>query len=91
MLSGELIDVTVHMQNFGQLPVSRILLTSTVRNLFSLGHTEGEVGFVPLKEPITPGQSVHVPMKIRAPDIKGTLNIDLLFYYESLKEVTKSQ
>lgn len=91
MLSGELIDVTVHMQNFGKLPVSRILLASTVSNLFSLGHTEGEVGSVPLKEPIAPGQSVHVPMKIRAPDIKGTSDIDFLFYYESLKEVTKSQ
>lgn len=89
MLSGELISVTVYMENFGRLPVSRILVASPVTNLFSLRHTEGGVGSVPLKEPVAPGQSISIPMKIRAPDIKGTSNIDLLFYYESLKEATK--
>uniref|UniRef100_A0A1B6D9P4 Trafficking protein particle complex subunit 8 n=1 Tax=Clastoptera arizonana TaxID=38151 RepID=A0A1B6D9P4_9HEMI len=90
MLCGELLHITVHLENIGTLPVSRVLLGSPTPGLFSVGKHQGEVAVLPLSKPLTPGQKTQLPMQIRAPDIKGQSMLEFMFYYDSQHGLTNS-
>lgn len=86
MLCGELTSVTVNCENCGNVDVTRLLVSCATPNIVSLGRphsSRGGTREVPLPHPLAPGQSLQVPMQVRAHDVKGSFTIDLFFYYEN--------
>lgn len=93
MLSGELQHVTLEFKNTGNTPLTALYVASTTPELFSLGGTSSQrsgshqvtqISFPNnMASQLSPGQSHTVPMWLRAPDTKGTTNLEMLFYYEN--------
>ncbi|XP_046659166.1 trafficking protein particle complex subunit 8-like [Homalodisca vitripennis] len=90
MLSGELGTVTVRLENCGNLPVTRLLVTCGTPGLVALGSPQrGDVMEVALPVGLAPGASVSVDMQVRAHDLRGSYTADLLFYYENTRDQAK--
>jgi hypothetical protein len=94
VLSGELQQVALEFQNIGNTALTALYVASTTPELFSLGQPSPQrpgvhqVTQISLPDHmvalLSPGQTHTVPMWLRAPDTKGTANIEMLFYYENV-------
>jgi hypothetical protein len=93
MLCGELQHITLEFQNTGNTALTALYVASTTPELFSLGvtspqrpgaHQVAQISFPNnMASQLSPGQTHTVPMWLRAPDTKGTTDLEMLFYYES--------
>lgn len=93
MLCGELQHVTLEFKNIGNTALTALYVASTTPELFSLGdtlpqrpgaHQVTQISFPNnMTAQLSPGQTHTVPMWLRAPDTKGTKNLEMLFYYEN--------
>lgn len=90
MLCGELSIVTVTLENCGSLPVTRLLMASTSPECVSLGQRRGELCEVSLPSPLVPGASMQTLMRLRAPHLRGSYTMHLLFYCESSHDTGKT-
>jgi hypothetical protein len=94
MLCGELQQVTLEFQNIGNTALTALYVASATPELFSFGEPSPwqpgarQVTQISLQNHLvahlSPGQTHTVPMWLRAPDTKGTTNLEMLFYYESV-------
>ncbi|XP_054278415.1 trafficking protein particle complex subunit 8 isoform X2 [Macrosteles quadrilineatus] len=89
MLSGELTEVAVKIDNCGGVPVTKLLAVCGTPGVVAVGRRCAEVMEVPLDTPLVPGATLEVPMRVRAHDLKGSYTVDLLFYYESAQNQGK--
>jgi hypothetical protein len=93
LLCGELQHVTLEFKNIGNTALTALYVASTTPELFSLGETSPQrpgarqvtqISFPKnMAAQLSPGQTHAVPMWLRAPDTKGTTNLEMLFYYEN--------
>jgi hypothetical protein len=93
MLCGEVQRVTLEFKNTGNAALTALYVASTPPELFSLGETSPQRSGAPqvtqisfpnnMAGQLSPGQTHTVPMWLRAPDTKGTTNLEMLFYYEN--------
>lgn len=84
LVCGELQYVDVELYNHSLIPVSRIMVSSSTPQLLSIGEKRpAGICVIPLKEPLQPIQAISVKLSVRAPDVKGSSILHLLFYYES--------
>lgn len=84
MLCGEVSEITVLLENVGNLPVNRVLFGSSENGLFAVpsSKSKNDVFILPCGV-IEPGCSKEVAIFIRACDTSGRISVDLLFYYDS--------
>lgn len=94
MLCGELQQVTLEFQNIGNTALTSLYVASPTPELFSFGEAslqrQGALQVTQIFLPsdmaarLFPGQTHTVHMWLRAPDTKGTTNVEMLFYYENV-------
>jgi len=94
MLCGELQQVMLEFQNAGNAALTSLYVASPTPELFSFGdtslqrHGAHQVTQISLPSDMAarlcPGQTHTVHMWLRAPDTKGTTNLEMLFYYENV-------
>jgi len=94
MLCGELQQVTLEFQNIGNTALTSLYVASPTPELFSFGEAslqrQGAHQVTQISLPsdmaarLCPGQTHTVHMWLRAPDTKGTMNLEMLFYYENV-------
>ncbi|CAG5099865.1 Similar to TRAPPC8: Trafficking protein particle complex subunit 8 (Homo sapiens) [Cotesia congregata] len=94
MLCGEMQRVEVTLKNIGSAPLTNIFVGSTDARLFCLERgldsnisnnlvKNNCVTRIVSEKEIFVGESLKVPLWIRAPAEKGSHRLDLLFYYEN--------
>ena len=89
MLCGEFQRVTIEFENTGNTALKSLYVASTCPELYSLGEPDkctSQVTAIALPSgSLAPKKTHSVCMWLRAPDIKGTTNLEMLFYYENIK------
>ncbi|XP_075215467.1 trafficking protein particle complex subunit 8 homolog l(3)76BDm isoform X2 [Lycorma delicatula] len=92
LVCGELQSVQVELHNCGSTPVSRIMVVSSTPHLFSIGDKRPSgICIIPLSTPLEPQQTAAVQMSLRAPDLKGSSFLHLLFYYQGNYEYKRQE